>query len=434
MQENATSFIIAGMQPLMPYFSGAEVPPSPRLTSLQRCLRTDDVEMVGRNIAKLSAFHMLGNWSIGDYGRPEAVAMTAELLSMYGLGWENLWVTTFGGDATLGLAPDEETHLEWLRIGVPPDRLIRLGTEDNFWSTGGPGPCGRDSELFFDRGVRFGCGRPDCRPGCECERFLEIWNLVFIEFDLQPDGSMLPLPLRSVDTGMGLERIAMVLQRASSVFEIDLFAGALERLLELTLEPANGTPTAERQRRQSQRMILDHMRSVLFLGTEGIVPARTGRGSALRRLIRRAATRGRLLGIPSSFLSELLPPLAMAENQLLAGVGEGDIDSVGKRNLNSVGKGRLGDLEEMVRVEERSFAGTLKAGLLELGRIVPDARGMVPGERLFQLHAERGFPVDLATEVLEERGIQIEWSGFQRADRQHREVSRSRREPSREDS
>lgn len=425
MQENATSFIIAGMQPLMPYFSGAEVPPSPRLTSLQRCLRTDDVEMVGRNSSKMSAFHMLGNWSIGEYGRREAVAMAAELLDLLGLGWEDLWITTFGGDVNLGLAPDEETFQEWLRIGVPRDRLVRLGAEDNFWTSGGPGPCGCDSELFVDRGASLGCGRPDCRPGCECERFLEFWNLVFIEFDLQPDGSILPLPLRSVDTGMGLERIAMILQRASSVFEIDLFAGALERLLEVTPAPAIRAQTVEQQRRQSQRMILDHMRAVIILGTEGIIPARTGRGSALRRLIRRAATRGRLLGIPGPFLSELLGPLARAENQLLACVGEGSVDSMGED--------QCGELEEMVRVEERSFAGTLKAGLRELGRIIPDARGMVPGERLFQLHAERGFPVDLATEVLEERGIQIEWSGFRRADRQHREVSRSHRERPLED-
>jgi alanyl-tRNA synthetase len=306
---------------------------------------------------------------------------------------------------------------EWLRIGVPRDRLVQLGAEDNFWTSGGPGPCGCDSELFFDRGAQFGCGRPDCRPGCECERFLEFWNLVFIEFDLQPDGTILPLPLRSVDTGMGLERIAMIMQGAPSVFDIDLFAGARQRLQEMTPPPAIGTETAERQRRVSQRMVLDHMRAVLFLGAEGVTPTRTGRGSALRRLIRRAATRGRLLGIAGPFLSELLGPLAMAENQILACVGED-------------GLGELEEMEEMVRVEERSFTGTLKAGLRELGRIVPDARGMVPGERLFQLHAERGFPVDLATEVLEERGIHIEWLGFQRADRQHREVSRSRRKPS----
>lgn len=422
MQENATSFIIAGMQPLMPYFSGAEVPPSPCLTSLQWCLRTDDVEVVGRNISKMSAFQMLGNWSIGDYGRRTAIAMAAELLNIFGLGWEDLWITTFGGDAILGLQPDEETYLEWLRIGVPHDRLVRLGAEDNFWTSGAPGPCGRDTELFFDRGAALGCARPDCRPGCDCGRFLEFWNLVFIEFDLQPDGSILPLPLRSVDTGMGLERIAMVMQRASSVFEIDLFAGARERLLEVAPAPATLTPTAERQRSQSQRMILDHMRAVLFLGAEGITPARTGRGSALRRLIRRAATRGRLLGISGPFLSELLGPLAVAETQLLTCVGEDGLDRLSED--------RCRELEEMIRVEERSFAGTLKAGLRELERIVPDAQGMVPGERLFQLHAERGFPVDLATEVLQERDIQIEWSGFRRADRQHREVSRSRRVPS----
>src|SRR5215470_3133008 len=179
--ETTTSFIIAGMQPLLPFFRGARVPLAPRLTGWQRCLRTDDVEMVGSNIRKMSTFHMLGNWSIGDYGRREAICLAVELLAELGIDREDLWVTTFGGDSELGLPPDEETRLEWLRVGVPDQRLLALGAEDNFWTTGGPGPCGRDSEIFIDRGEESGCGKPTCRPGCDCERFLEIWNLVFIE-------------------------------------------------------------------------------------------------------------------------------------------------------------------------------------------------------------------------------------------------------------
>ena len=422
MPESTTAFTIAGMQPLMPYLSGRESPPAPRLTSLQRCLRTDDVEMVGRYIRKMSAFHMLGNWSIGDYGRRQAIDLTIQVLDLFGIGRSDLWITTFAGDAGLGLPPDEEIVEEWLRIGIPRERLVPLGAEDNFWSTGGPGPCGRDSEVFIDRGDSVGCGSPTCRPGCSCERFLEIWNLVFIEFEQQPDGSMLALPIRSVDTGMGLERVAMILQHKPSVFEVDLFTPVTRALQELTPALTGGKRREKVERLQSRRMIVDHMRAALFLGTEGIIPASTGRGSVLRRLIRRAATRGRLLGISGPFLYELLDDLAEAHD--------------GLQTYQEVSRPgdvlQVSSLAEMVRLEEENFSGTLKAGLEVLERTVPDARGVVPGERLFQLHAERGFPVDLAAEVLADRGIEVEWSSFRQADLEHRQVSRARTRSRRE--
>jgi len=414
--ETATSFIIAGMQPLLPYFRGAVVPLARRLTGWQRCLRTDDVEMVGSNASKMSAFYMLGNWSIGDYGRHEAISLAVGLLAELGIDQESLWVTTFGGDTELDLPPDEETRLEWLRAGVSDQRLVALGAEDNFWTTGGPGPCGRDSELFVDQGEESGCGQPTCRPGCDCGRFLEIWNLVFIEFEQDADGILTPLPFMSVDTGMGLERIAMVLQQAPSVFETDLFTPALVQLEELISALEGPLPSGRgvgqiRSGQQSRRMIVDHVRSSLLLLLEGIVPGHDGRGSALRRLIRRAATRGQLLGISSPFLSRLLVPLADAHGAL----------------ITEAERRRLPEAVEMVRAEEQRFARVLRAGLRDLDRAALDADTVVPGEWLFQLQAERGFPADLAAEVLGDRGMQIEWPSFFAADLRHREVSRVKR-------
>ncbi|MGO8950728.1 MAG: alanine--tRNA ligase-related protein [Ktedonobacterales bacterium] len=412
MPGTTTSFVVAGMQPLVPYFTGRESPPAPRLTDVQRCLRTDDVELVGSNSRKISTFQMLGNWSIGDYGRREAIEMSVELLGRLGIDWKSLWVTTFGGDDALNLPPDEETAREWRRIGIPETRLIALGAEDNFWSTGGPGPCGRDSELFVDRGPAAGCGKPTCRPGCECDRFLEIWNLVFIEFEQHQDGSISGLPFSSVDTGMGLERVAMVLQHAPSVFEVDILAPALDQLDQLIPEPAPTSGRAvELSRQQSRRMIVDHMRSTLFLGVEGIVPERDGRGSVLRRLIRRAATRGQLLGISQPFLSRLLAPLAKAHGGLLTGA---------EHELTA-------DIAEMVNLEERRFAQILRTGLRLLDRAVLDELGRASGEWLFRLQAEQGFPADLAAEVLAQRGILVEWPSFYAADLRHREVSRVKR-------
>ncbi|MGH2486817.1 MAG: alanine--tRNA ligase-related protein, partial [Ktedonobacterales bacterium] len=215
-----TSFVIAGMQPLMPYLRGDVAPPYPRLTDWQRCLRADDADAVGSNARKLSSFHMLGNWSVGDYGRRGAIEMALDLLTNeFRLDTATMWVTTFEGDAALGLPPDDAAVAEWLRVGWPSERIVPLGMEDNFWSTGGPGPCGPDSEIFIDRGVARGCGEPTCRPGCACDRFLEIWNLVFIEFEQRSDGRYNRLPLRSVDTGMGLERTASVLQHVESAFD-----------------------------------------------------------------------------------------------------------------------------------------------------------------------------------------------------------------------
>ncbi|HST88275.1 MAG TPA: alanine--tRNA ligase-related protein [Ktedonobacterales bacterium] len=404
--ENTTSFVIAGMQPLIPYLRGDVSPPAERLVDLQRCLRTDDVDAVGSNGRKLTSFHMLGNWSVGGYGRREATRLALELLAVYGVDRERLWVTVFAGEPGLGLARDEEVIAEWRAADVPEERIVPLGMDDNFWTAGGPGPCGPNSELFVDRGEALGCGRAECAPGCACERFLEIWNLVFIEFERHEDGHFSPLPLRSVDTGMGLERMAVVLQEAPSIFEIDLFWPALERLRALEGSGDGDEARAERAR----RVIVDHARAALLAGLAGVVPGNLGRASVLRRLIRRAARQGRALGIERPFLGELLEPLARAHGSLLT------VDE----------QGRVAEVARMVTDEERRFARVLTAGLRALERIVAENGGdeIVPGERLFLLHAERGFPADLAAEVLAERGLAVDWSGYEQALAGHRAVSR----------
>ena len=407
--ENTTSFVIAGIQPLIPYLRGDVPPPGERLVDIQRCLRTDDVDAVGSNGRKLTSFHMLGNWSVGGYGRREAIRLALELLTVYGVDRDRLWVTVFAGEPGLGLARDEEAIAEWRVAGVPEGRIVPLGMDDNFWTTGGPGPCGPNSELFVDRGESLGCGRPECVPGCACERFLEIWNLVFIEFERHEDGSFSPLPLRSVDTGMGLERMAVILQEAPSIFAIDLFRPALERLCELELIKSNGGGDVARAE-WARRVIVDHARAALLAGLAGVAPGNLGRASVLRRLIRRAARQGRTLGIERPFLGELLEPLAQAHGPLLAAEEHG----------------RVAEVARMVTEEERRFAHVLTAGLRALERIAAEYGGdrVVPGERLFLLHAEQGLPADLAAEALAERGLAVDWASYERALAAHHTVSR----------
>lgn len=405
-----TSFVIAGMQPLTPYLRGDVPPPHARLTNWQRCLRGDDADAVGSNARKLSSFHMLGNWSIGDYGRRRAVEMALELLlDGFGLEREELWVTTFAGEPSLGLPADDEVTGEWLRVGIPSARIVPLGMDDNFWSNGGPLACGPNSEIFVDRGVARGCGGPECRPGCSCDRFLEIWNLVFIEYQRGPDGRYSYLPLRSVDTGMGLERIASVLQDVETVFDVDLFAPAMERLDDLVGDGPSVALT-DRQRLKARRLIVDHTRSALFASLAGVLPGRVGSESVVRRLIRRAARYGRSLGIERPFLGELIEPLARAHGDLIT-AQEWE---------------RLGDVARILTDEERGFQRVLAAGMRAVDRMAPDERGLIPGEQLFTLHAERGFPSDLAGELLEERGHSVDWSGYERAMAAHRAISQPR--------
>lgn len=405
-----TLFVIAGMQPLMPYLRGQTPPPAPRLTALQRCLRSDDADAVGTNARKLTSFHMLGNWSVGEYGKREAIGYALQLLDVFGLDRSRLWVTTFGGEPERGLAPDSESVEEWRREGISEERIVPLGMDDNLWSTGGPGPCGPCTELYVDLGPERGCGRPECRPGCDCDRFLEVWNLVFIEFEETLDGRYVSLPFRSVDTGMGLERIALVLQGTETVFETDLFALARWRLAELAPIPVGGEPP---ERLRARRRIVDHTRAALLAGLAGVAPGRDGRGSVVRRLIRRAARQGRILGLDKPFLRELVEPLVEAHGELLTP----------EEQL------RTPTIAGILNDEEQRFQRVLSAGLRYLDALEPaEEDGVVPGERIFMLHAERGFPADLAVEILMERGLRVEWAGYEREADLHRSISRMSKE------
>ena len=402
---SSTSFTIAGMQPLLPYLRGQETPPSKRLTTLQRCLRTDDVDAVGTNERKLTFFNMLGNWSVGDYGKRGVIELALELLAEFGFERQLLWVTTFAGDDALGLPPDEQTVEEWLRQGFPPERIVPLGVDDNFWTMGGPGPCGPNTEIFVDRGVEFGCGKTTCQPGCACPRFLEIWNLVFIEFERFADGSLARLPFLSIDTGMGLERVALLLQGVESVYETDLFMPAATRLSELAPTGIVGDSSIEQRAR---RIILDHTRAVLFAGLENVMPGRDGRNSVVRRLIRRASRQGRILGIDRPFLGELVMPFTQGHAGL----------------LTQQEQQRLPIIKDMLTNEETQFAHVLTTGLKRLDKLTPDEHGIVSGADLFKLHAEQGFPSDLAAEILAERGLKVDWSSYNHALEQHHEISR----------
>ena len=403
--DTSTYFTVAGMQPLLPYLRGQQTPPAPRLTALQSCLRTVDVADTGKTNRKITLFHMLGNWSIGDYGKREAIEMAIELLHVFGLDFQRLWVTTFGGEPALNLPPDELTRGEWQRQGFPAERVVPLGMEDNFWDLGAqvPGPCGPCTEIFVDYGPEHGCGKPDCRPGCSCERFLEIWNLVFIEFERSPEGNLSRLPFLSIDTGMGLERIGMVLQQVPSVFDIDLFQPALETLHSL-VPTRPGCP----QDQLARRVILDHTRAALFILLEGVLPGEKGQNSVVRRLLRRAFRQGRVLGLSGPFLAQLVEPLLSPHTFLLT-----------PEQITSMSK-----LVEIVTREERQFQRTLNIGLKILEQLQPDERGVIPGRDIFRLHSDRGFPSDLAGEILAERGLSIDWPGYEQALEQHRQVSR----------
>lgn len=404
--DHSTYFTVAGMQPLLPYLRGLQSPPAPRLTALQRCLRTVDVNETGSNGHKLTLFHMLGNWSVGDYGKLTAIEMALELLTHLGLEKHCLWVTTFGGDQSLNLLPDDFTYEIWQRRGFSTERVVPLGMEDNFWDMGAnvPGPCGPCTEIFVDRGLEYGCGRAECRPGCPCERFLEIWNLVFIEYDRAPDGSLNRLPFASVDTGMGLERVGMILQQVPSVFDLDLFQPASDLLRGLLTRSGEKVSGLERR---AFRMILDHTRAALFACLEGVLPGQESRNSVVRRLLRRALRQGRLLGLNGPWLSRLVEPLLQGHAFLL-----------------TPEQVELERLAGIFAREEQQFQRTLTIGLKLLENLQPDERGLIPGTAIFHLHSDRGFPADLAGEILEERGLRVDWPGYELALESHRQVSR----------
>ncbi len=390
----------AGMQQMIPYFLGRETPPALRLTSAQKCFRTTDIDKVG-NERTLTFFEMLGNFSVGDYFKREAVAFAWEFLTqVVKLPAERLYPTVH--------PQDDEAPKWWSKIaGIPDEDIVRL--EDNWWGPPGPsGPCGPDSEIYYDRGVEHGCGRADCKPGCECERFLEIWNLVFMEFYQDLDGTRTPLPKKNIDTGLGLERLAMVLQGKESVFDTDLFRPIIDRFAKL----ASTTYGKDAKADTSLRVIADHARALVFLAADGVLPSNEGRGYIFRRILRRAVRHGKLLGFDKPFLSEAADTVI----NLMRG--------------HYVELGRQRDrIVEILSLEEKKFGQALNAGLYLLNNLLVDLKQRghtaIPGEEAFKLYDTHGFPLELTQEVAAEHGFTVDVSGFERSMQQQQERSRA---------
>jgi alanyl-tRNA synthetase len=392
----------AGMQPLKPYFLGLEEPPARLLATVQKCFRATDIDEVGLTARHLTFFEMLGNFSLGEYFKDGAADLAWEFVTEHmGLEREQLWATVFAGDPELGLGEDAVAVAAWERIGVPPERIVRLPRSENFWQAGPTGPCGPCSEIYFDRGPEHGCDRPDCAPGCECDRFLEVWNLVFMEFDLGDDGTLTPLPSQNIDTGLGVERGATVLQGVHSVYETDGFQHVMDWIAAET-----GTRYGESDVvTKAHRVLADHGRAMTFLVADGVTPTNEGRGYVLRRVIRRAVVHGRDIG-----LEDLLPRLADVVVEQM-----GDVYPELVANRSSI--------EEILGAEEARFARTLAVGQRFFGEAA--AKGAISGEDAFRLHDTYGFPIELTRERARERGLAVDEEGFVRLMAEQRERSRA---------
>jgi alanyl-tRNA synthetase len=385
----------AGMQPFKPYFLGREEPPARRLADVQKCFRTTDIEEVGNTARHLTFFEMLGNWSFGDYFKQESIPWGWELSTAgFGMDPERIWVTVFGGDEELGLGPDEEAIALWGAIGVPDERIVRLGRADNFWQAGPAGPCGPCSELYLDRGEEFGA--PGERPGDDTDRFLEFWNHVFMTYDLAENGVLTDLPMRNIDTGMGLDRMAAILQDVPSVFETDLLAplvGLAEELSGCSYDEGGAVTRA-------MRILADHSRGTAFLIADGVVPSNEDRGYILRRIMRRAIQQGRTLGLESPWLGRF---------------AERTIEIMGSTYPELVAERET--IARWVGDEEESFGRTLERGTELLERLVAEAKesetSWIEAADAFKLHDTYGFPYDLTKELLAEQGLSVDDGGFE---------------------
>ena len=390
----------AGMQQMIPYFLGRETPPALRLTSAQKCFRTTDIDKVG-NERTLTFFEMLGNFSVGDYFKREAIIFAWEFLTeVLKLPADLLHPTVH--------PEDSEAPKWWGQVaGIPDEAIVRL--EDNWWGPpGASGPCGPDSEIYYDRGVEHGCGKADCAPGCDCERFLEIWNLVFMEFYQDLDGSRTPLPKKNIDTGLGLERLSMVLQGKESVFDTDAFRAIIDRFAAL----AGTTYGKDAKTDTSLRVIADHARALVFLAADGVLPSNEGRGYIFRRILRRAVRHGKLLGLDRPFLSEAADTVI----------------NLMKSHYVELGLQR-DRIVEILSLEERKFGQTLNTGLYLLNSLLEELKQRghtaVPGDEAFKLYDTHGFPLELTQEVAAEQGFTVDVSGFEQSMQRQQERSRA---------
>jgi alanyl-tRNA synthetase len=389
-------FTVAGMHPLKAYFSGAEKPPHPRVTTCQTTFRTPDIEIIGTTTRHLTFFEMLGNFSFGDYFKREAVRFAWDLSRLgFGLAEDDIWITVFGGDDQLGLGPDEEAIEAWLEVGVPRERIVECPRSENFWQVGPIGPCGPCSELYLDRGVAM--GKPDDLPGGENERFLEYWNLVFMQFDQNPENTLTPLPAKNIDTGLGLNRMAAILQDKETVFETDQFAPLIALGEELSGRSYGHDFPTDR----ALRILADHCRSMTFLIADGVVPSNEDRGYVLRRIMRRAILQGRqTLELEPGFLqryADVVTEVMGAEYRQLP------------EQRESVAK--------WLSSEEEGFGRTLEQGSRLLDDLIARARDSgaegISAADAFLLHDTHGFPFDLTLELVAEHGLGVDEEGFE---------------------
>jgi alanyl-tRNA synthetase len=396
----------AGMQPFKPYFLGREEPPARRLADVQKCFRTTDISEVGETARHLTFFEMLGNWSFGDYFKRESIAWGWELSTQgFGMDPERIWATVFGGDDELGLGPDEEAIEIWRAQGMPDERIVLLGRADNFWQAGPSGPCGPCSELYLDRGEGFGAAGE--RPGDDTDRFLEFWNHVFMTYDLGEDGSLSELPMRNIDTGMGLDRMAAILQDVPSVFETDL----LRPLVDLAEELSGHSYDEGGAVTRAMRIVADHSRGAAFLIADGVVPSNEDRGYILRRIMRRAIQQGRTLGLEAPWLGRF------AERTIEA-MGDVYPELVAERET----------ITRWVGDEEESFGRTLERGTELLEQLVAEAKesgtSWIDAADAFKLHDTYGFPYDLTKELLAEQGLSVDDGGFEELMEEQRQRAR----------
>src|SRR4051812_13726283 len=401
--DRSTLLTSAGMQPQMPYFLGRETPPAPLTTTVQKVFRTPDIDVVGLDTYHLTFFEMLGNFSFGQYFKEGAIEFATDFVqNRLKLPWEKLWVTVHAGDPELKLGPDQDAIDLWEKIGMPTERIVPLPSSENFWSVGGPGPCGPDSEIYYDWGEETSCGEPDCKPGCDrCERFLEFWNLVFMTYELRPDGTLVDLPTQNIDTGLGLERTAQIVQQVPSVYDTDGYQTIMQWVA-ANSGVAYGDST---DATKAHRVLADHGRGMTFLVGDGVTPSNEGRGYVLRRIIRRAAQHGLRIGMEPPFL---------------AGLADAVIEQIGDAYPELVQHRK--EIADVLVAEEEQFAKTLERGMKLFEEAA--AKGDISGEDAFTLQATYGFPIELTQELARERGLGMNDEEYTRYMEQHREISR----------
>ena len=404
--DNSLLIINSGMAPLKPYFTGQEIPPKRRVTTCQKCIRTGDIENVGKTARHGTFFEMLGNFSFGDYFKTEAIHWSWEFLTeVVGLDANRLYPSIYEDD-------DEAFDIWNKEIGIAPERIFRFGKEDNFWEHGA-GPCGPCSEIYYDRGEKYGCGKPGCTVGCDCDRYMEVWNNVFSQFNNDGHGHYTDLIQKNIDTGMGLERLAVVVQDVDSIFDVD----TLQALRNKVCEMAGVKYKEDEKQDVSIRVITDHIRSVTFMVSDGIMPSNEGRGYVLRRLLRRASRHGRLLGIQDKFLSKLC-------ETVIEGSKDGYPELEEKKEF----------ITKVISEEEEKFNKTIDQGLSILAdmekALEEQNKNVLSGEDTFRLYDTYGFPIDLTKEILEEKNITIDEEGFSKCMNEQREKARKARKVS----